>query len=263
MLNKNCGGRHHLPHLFSPHSFQSLLRFVSICFFCMSSQREVVTGDSLLVSCTWLRWLQSIMYQPERQTLLISGQLLCQCPFTRPMRMKVAGWVTLSKAEEPLQIYTIHPSVGHGAFPLAQSCYRPDSPQSCLSISHTRQAHRGVVITKGQFVILVSLHHRSHYLGLLSIKKKLLMWARKCVLCHYATEATDFTLYWFKLNEPEAITPVKKDHNYANVNYLELLSCAPLETPRLILMLIFCVLIALQHKALDGVGTSTVGGSSY
>lgn len=126
------------------------------------------------------------------------------------MRMKVAGWVTLSKAEEPLQIYTIHPSVGHGAFPLAQSCCRPDSPQSCLSISHAREAHRGVVITKGQFVILVSLHHRSHYLGLLSIKKKLLMWARKCVLCHYATEATDFTLHRFKLNEPETITPVKK-----------------------------------------------------
>lgn len=96
-------------------------------------------------------------------------------PFTQPMRMKVAGWVTLSKAEEPLQIYTIHPSVGHGAFPLAQSCCRPDSPQSRLSISHAWEAHRGVVITKGQFVILVSLHHRSHYLGLLSIKKKLLM----------------------------------------------------------------------------------------
>lgn len=50
---------------------------------------------------------------------------------------------------------------------------------------------------------------------------------------------------------------------YADVNYLELLSCALVETPRLILMLIFCVLIALQHKALDGAGTSTVGGSSY
>lgn len=35
--------------------------------------------------------------------------------------------------------------------------------------------------------------------------------------------------------------------NYVDVNYLELLSCAPVETPRLILMLIFCVLIALQH----------------
>lgn len=68
---------------------------------------------------------------------------------------------------------------------------------TCLSISHTREAHRGVVITKGQFVILVSLHHRSHYLGLLSIKKKLLMWARKCVLCHYAAETIDFTLDWF------------------------------------------------------------------
>lgn len=41
-------------------------------------------------------------------------------------------------------------------------------------------------------------------------RKKLLMWARKCVLCHYATEATDFTLYWLKLNEPEAITPAKR-----------------------------------------------------
>lgn len=110
------------------------------------------------------------------------------------MRMKVAGWVTLSKAEEPLQIYAIHPSVGHGAFPLVQSCCRPDSPQSCLSISHAREAHRGVVITKGQFVILVSLHHRSHYLGLLSIKKKLLMRGKKvCILslCHWG--------YWLHL----------------------------------------------------------------
>ena len=175
-------------------------------------------------------------------------------PFTQPMRMKVAGWVTLSKAEEPLQIYTIHPSVGQGAFPLARCCCRPDSAQSCLTISSAWEAHRGVVITKDQFVILVSLHHRSHYLGLLSIKKKLLMWGRKCVLCHYATEAIDFILYWFKLNEPEAITPAKEDwHNRADVNYLELLSCTLVETPRLILMLILCVLIAPQHKVLDGV----------
>lgn len=165
MLNKTCGGRHYLPHLLSPHSFQSLN--VSICFLACKVKRRL-----------------------SQET----GQLLCQCPFTQPMRMKVAGWLTLSKAEEPLQIHTIHPSVGHGAFPLTQSCCRPDSPQSCLSISHAREAHKGVVITKGQFVILVSLHHRSHYLGLLSIKKKLLMWARKCVLCHYATDATDFPL---------------------------------------------------------------------
>lgn len=178
------------------------------------------------------------------------------------MRMKVASWVTLSKAEEPLQTYTIHPSVGHGAFPLVQSRCRPNSPQSCLS--YALEAHRGVVITKGQFVILVSLHHRSHYLGLLSIKKKLLMWARKCVLCHYATGAIDFIFYWFKLNEPEAITPTKEDwHSHANVNYLELLRCAVVETPRPILMLIFCVLIALRNKVLDGAGTSNVGGYSY
>lgn len=123
------------------------------------------------------------MLQPERQTLLISGWLLCLCPFAQPMRMKVAGWVTLSKTGEPLQIYTIHPSVGHGAVPLVQSCCRPDSPQSCLSISHTQEAHRGVVITEGQFVIPVSLHHRRHYLGLLSIKKKTVNASKKvCTL---------------------------------------------------------------------------------
>ncbi len=54
---------------------------------------------------------------PERQTSLISGRLLHQCPFAQSMRMKVAGWLTLSKAEVPLQIYTIHPSAGHGVFP--------------------------------------------------------------------------------------------------------------------------------------------------
>lgn len=230
----------------------------------MSSQKEVVTGDSSLVSRSWLKHLRFITFQPERQTLLISGWLLCRCPFAQPMRMKVAGWVTLSKTGEPLQIYTIHPSVGHGAFPLAQSCCRPESPQSCLSISHAQEAHRGVVITKGQFVILVSLHHRRHYLGLLSIKKKLLMRARKCVLCHCATEAVDSILYRRKPSKPEAITPAKEDwQNHVDVNYLELLSCALVESPRLILMLIFCVLIALPCKALDGSGTSTVGGSSY
>lgn len=33
------------------------------------------------------------------------------------------------------------------------------------------------------------------------------------------------------------------------MNRLELLSCGAVETPRLVLMLIFCVLIALQHKS--------------
>lgn len=39
----------------------------------------------------------------------------------------------------------------------------------------------------------------------------------------------------------------KKDG--ADMNRLELLSCGAVETPRLVLMLIFCVLIALQHKS--------------
>lgn len=168
------------------------------------------------------------------------------------MRMKVAGWATLSKAEEPLQIYTIHPWV---RFSPVQSRCRADSPQSRLCISHAREAHRGVVITKGQFVILLSLHHRGHYLGLLSIKKKLLMWARKCALYHSATEAIDFFSYWFQQNEPEAITPVKEDW-HADVNHLELLSCALVETPRLILMLIFW---CANCSALHVVDTSTIG----
>lgn len=83
------------------------------------------------------------------------------------------------------------------------------------------------------------------------------MRARKCVLCHYATEAIDSILYGLELNEPEAITPTKRDwHNCSKVNYLELLSCVLMETLRLMLMLIFCVLIAPQHKAPDGVGAS-------
>lgn len=255
MWNQSCGGRHHLPHLLSPHSSPSLLlRLVSICFFACHVKKGGCHGRQLCLSLTHMMEVAAIYSAPAAETDLtyLRPAPPANALSLQPMRMKVAGWVTPSKAEEPLQIYTIHPSGGHGAFsPGAKSRCRPESPQSCPSISHGREAHRGVVITKGQFVILVSLHHRSHYLGLLSIKKKLLMWARKCVLCHYASEATDFTSYWFRLNEPEAITQVKKkkDHNYAGVNYLELLSCAPVETPRLILMLIFCVLIALQHKS--------------
>lgn len=79
-----------------------------------------------------------------------------------------------------------------------------------------------------------------------------------CHGCYWFPPYTDSS--WMNLRQ---LLQWKKDHNYADVNYLELLSCAPVETPRLILMLIFCVLIALQHKTLDGVGTSTVGGSSY
>lgn len=48
----------------------------------------------------------------------------------------------------------------------------------------------------------------------------------------------------------EAITPVKnRERDGADMNCLELLSCGAVETPRLILVLIFCVLIALQHKS--------------
>ena len=54
---------------------------------------------------------------------------------------------------------------------------------------------------------------------------------------------------WMNLRQLLKWKKKKKIHNYAGVNYLELLSCAPVETPRLILMLIFCVLIALQHKS--------------
>lgn len=205
MLKKSCVGRHHLPHLlivFNP----SLQRLVSIrvfvcLFFCMSSQKEVVKGDSSLVSCTWLRRLRFISRSDRPH--LSQARLLCRCPFTQPMRMEVAGWATLSKASGTItNLHNPSSCRARRCSPGAKSCRTPDSPQSCLSISRVREAHRGVVITKGQFVILVSLHHSSHYLGLLSIKKKLLMRARKCVLCHYATPATDSTLHWFKLNEP-------------------------------------------------------------
>lgn len=111
----------------------------------------------------------------------------------------------------------------------------------CLSIS-SNKPRRGVVIAKGQFVIRLSLHHRIHYLGLLSMKKKLLMWTRKCVLCHYATESIDLTLP--RRTPGNYSAPNQIDTRSAAVNYLELLSCVPMEAPRLILMLIFCGLIA-------------------
>ena len=257
MWNQSCGGRHHLPHLLSPHSSPSLLlRLVSICFFACHVKKGGCHGRQLRLSLTHMMEVAAIYSAPAAETDLT---YLRPAPLPMPFHSSQWGWklqVGLLRQKQRNH-YKSTLSIlleGMELFPLVQkSRCRPESPQSCLSISHGREAHRGVVITKGQFVILVSLHHRSHYLGLLSIKKKLLMWARKCVLCHYASVATDFTSYWFRLNEPEAITQVKKKkkkiHNYAGVNYLELLSCAPVETPRLILMLIFCVLIALQHKS--------------
>lgn len=250
MLNKSCVGRNHLPHLlilFSP-SFSALYQFVFFAFFLHVKSKGGCHRRQL--ACLVHMIEAAATYKPERQTSLISGRLLCRCPFPQPKRMKVCRLgCFVRKQEEPLQIYTIHPSVGHGAAPLLP-WHTWLSSKLSVYISGGREARRGVIITKGQFVILVSLHHSSYYLGLLSIKKKLLMRARKCVLCHYAP-ASDFTFHRFKLNEARGnySSGKKKERDHADMNCLELLSCGAVETPRLILVLIFCVLIAPQHKS--------------
>lgn len=115
---------------------------------------------------------------------LISATARLPMPFTLRQWGWRSHWVTLSKAAGLLQISPIHPCVGHGAFHWEQSglfqlCLSPQpiSP----SVSHARVSHRRVVIRKGPFVILVSLHHQTSYLLILSIKGTLLMRAIKCV----------------------------------------------------------------------------------
>lgn len=80
------------------------------------------------------------------------------CPFTPPIRTKVAGRVIFIKTTATITNLR-YPSW----------CRAWSSPGSRLSIFHAREARRGVVTAKGQFVFPLSLHHRRHYLG--SIRK--------------------------------------------------------------------------------------------
>lgn len=268
MLNESCGGRRPLPHLLSLHSFQSLLlhllvlyQSVFFLFFCMSSQEEVVTGDSSLV----LIEVAAIYNISEQQTSLISGST--KCPFAQSMRMKVAGWVTLSKAEVPLQIYTIHPAVGFAEFSHDAKLLQTRL-SSKLSVHLSRPgSSQGGCYHKGPICYPGFSPSQRPLFGTFIYQEKLLMWAWKCSLRHYAAEAADFPSRRFKLNEAEAITQVKKKKG-SHLRRCELPWTFKLRPggnatadPYVNILCTNCT--AAQSAFLDGVGTSPVGGSSY
>lgn len=85
--------------------------------FCMSSQKEVVRGDSALSHVIEVAAIYNRGAQNDRSPL-ISATARLPMPFSLRQWGWRSHWVTLSKAAGLLQISPIHPCVGHGAFPL-------------------------------------------------------------------------------------------------------------------------------------------------
>lgn len=138
MWNQSCGGRHHLPHLLSPHSSPSLhLRLVSICFFACHVKKGGCHGRQLRLSLTHMMEVAAIYSAPAAETDLtyLRPAPPANALSLQPMRMKVAGWVTPSKADYKSTLSIL--LEGMELFPLAQRAAADLSLLKAVCLSHT------------------------------------------------------------------------------------------------------------------------------